>query len=158
FDARIRVGKLAAARQFDEQVGAGTLEQKSAAANYLLTVAYCFPGCTIDRIPELPNIGMRGAPSLLEPLDLFVGEPIRLEFAPSVTAALIAEGEVTGFANFSFRRFLVEAAVGDPKYFACGDAIRLVARILRGIEAAIGIQLPVFAGDPSQYTAFDRAE
>src|SRR5262249_48258310 len=44
FDARIWIGELAAARQFDEQVGAGTLEQKSAAANYLLTVAYCFPG------------------------------------------------------------------------------------------------------------------
>src|SRR5262249_4585859 len=52
FNSWIRVGELAAARQFDEQVGAGALEQKSAAANYMFALAYGFPSGTIDGVPE----------------------------------------------------------------------------------------------------------
>src|SRR5262249_29786714 len=90
FNSWIRVGELAAARQFDEQVGAGALEQKSAAANYMFALAYGFPSGTIDGVPEFPNVGMCSAPVKLKLFDFCIGEPIRFKLAPSVQPALIA--------------------------------------------------------------------
>ena len=101
---------------------------------------------------------MRSAPISLELFDFLVREAIRLKFAPGVQAALIAESEIAGFADFPFRRFLVEGAVRHPKYLAGRDAVRLITRILRGVEAAIAVELPFLTSDPSQNPAFDRAE
>ena len=45
----------------------------------------------IDLMPEPSDLLMCGAPFFLELLHLFVAEAIRLEFAPSVEAALITK-------------------------------------------------------------------
>ena len=102
-DARIGVRELAAARQLDEQEHAAALDQQLAAADDLLALAHCLPGGAVDRVPELFDIGMGGAPIELELLYFLVGEPIRLKLAPGVEPALIAERKIAGFADFPLR-------------------------------------------------------
>src|SRR5262245_24954055 len=105
--------------------------------------------------PTISSVTMRSAPIELELLYFLISEAIQLELAPRVQAALVAEREIAGFADFAFRRFLVEAAVRDAEDLARGDAVRLIPRILRRVIAPIGIELPFLAGDPGQHPRFN---
>src|SRR5262249_20756776 len=64
----------------------------------------------------------------------------------------------TGFANFPLRRFIGVHAVRDTEDFAGSDAIRLITRIVRGIEPAIAVELPVLIRDPGQAPGLDAGE
>ena len=114
-------------------------------------LAHRRPSGMIEGMPELYDLGMRRAPLDLELLDLFVGELLRLEFPPSTERAHVSEGEIARFSDAALGRFLGEAAVRHAKYLARGDAIGLVARIVRLIEAAIAFELPFFPGNPRQH-------
>ena len=48
--------------------------------------------------------------------------------------------------------------VGFPAALAGGGAIRLITRIVGGVEAAVAIELPLLIGDPRQHPTFDRAK
>src|SRR5262249_9106821 len=102
-DARIRIGKLAAARQFNTQVGARAFQQQSTATNDLLANAYRFPRRAIDGVPQLLDVGLRCAPVLLALLRLRISESIRLEFAPGIQSGVITECEIAGLADFALR-------------------------------------------------------
>jgi hypothetical protein len=94
---------------------------------------------------------MRRPPFELEVLDLFVAELVRLELSPSTERAHIAEGKIARFPDSTLGRLLSEAAVRQAKYFARGDAVGLVTRIMRLVEPAIALELPLFAGNPRQH-------
>ena len=113
---------------------------------------------TIDVVPELLDCGMRRAPFGLEGLDFRVGEFIRLEFPPRIQAALISERQIAGLADTALRRVLGVGAGRHAEDLAGGLAVRLVARIAGRVKAAVGVELPLFAGNPRQHAAFDRAE
>src|SRR5262249_14894171 len=123
-----------------------------------LAIAYGLPGGAIDGVPELLDVGMGRAPIELELLHLRIGETIGLELAPRIEAALVAEGQIARFANFPLWRFVGIRAVRDTKDFAGSDAVGLVARIVRGVEAAIAVELPTFIRDPSQAPRLDAGE
>src|SRR5262245_32057570 len=101
---------------------------------------------------------MRCAPLDLELLDLFVRKLVRLEFPPGAECARISEGEIACFPNTTLGRLLSEAAIRHTENLARGDAIRFVARIVRGVKATVAFELPLFTGGPRQHAAFDAAE
>src|SRR6188472_1882504 len=78
-DARIGIGELAAARQFDEQEHAGALEQQPPATDDLFAVAHCLPSGAVDGVPKPPDVGVSGAPLRFERLYFLIRESIRLE-------------------------------------------------------------------------------
>ena len=51
---------------------------------------------------------------------------------------MIAERQIANFPDAALRRLLRVAAVGHTENLASGDAIRLVARIVGRVEAAVG--------------------
>ena len=156
YDARLRVGELAAARQLQLQERADALEGNATAVHDAAALTHRGPGGAIKVIPEFSDRRMRRAPFVLELLDFFVGELLRLEFPPGTEPARVAESEIASFADAAFGRCFVEAAGRYAEDFARGGAVRLVARIVRRVEAAIAFELPFFAGDPRQHAAFDR--
>ena len=97
---------------------------------------------------------MRGAPLELELLD-FASVKRSARISASVQRRPIPESEIAYFSNPAFWRFRREATVRHAEDLARRNAIRFVARILCCIEAAIGIELPIFTSDPREHTAFD---
>ena len=136
---------------------AGALEGDATALHDAATLAHRRPSGAIESVPELYDLGMRRAPLDLELLDLFVGELLRLEFPPGTERAHISEGEIASFSDAALGRFLSEAAVRHTKYLARGDAVWLVARIVRLVEAAIAFELPFLAGNPRQHARLSMA-
>ena len=155
---RLRIGKLAAARQLQLQECPGAFECDRAAAHDVAALPHGNPGSAINIVPEALDGWMRSTPFFLKLLHLGVGELLRLEFSPSIEAAHISVSKIRCFADGAFRRILVKSAIRYAKDLAGGDAIRLIARITRSVEAAIAVQLPLLAGSPRQYAGFNAAE
>src|SRR5262249_51992276 len=147
-DARVWIGQLATARQFQQPKSADSFEFSPAAVNDGPAFANCSPGRAIQIVPEFFDRRMQRPPFALELLNFFVGEALGLEFSPSIFAAHIAEGEIASFTDSTLRRFLIIRAVRHPEDLACGDAVRLIARITCCVKAAVLIEFPVLAGDP----------
>src|SRR6516225_6945702 len=157
-DARVWIGQLAAARQFQQQKSADTLECYPAAINDAAAVTNGSPRRAIEVVPEFFDRRMQRTPFTLELINLFVGEALGLKFPPGIFAAHIAGGEIASFADSALRRFLGIRAVRHPEDLARSDAVRLIARITCCVEAAILINFPLLAGDPGQDSRFDGAE
>ena len=107
---------------------------------------------------NLTVAGCAARHSRLERLDFRVGEFVRLEFPPRIQAAHVAEREIAGLADTALRRVLCVGAGRHAEDLACGLAVRLVARITCRVKSAVGVELPIFASNPRQDAAFDRAE
>src|SRR5262249_7873795 len=90
-NAREGISELAPRRQLDEQEHASAFQQQPAKSDHVLALAHCLPRGTIDPVPELLDLWMGGAPLQLELLDFGVTEAVRLELAPSIEPALVAE-------------------------------------------------------------------
>src|SRR5262249_47869481 len=98
---------------------------------------------------------MRTAPFSLECLGLFIGELIGLEFTPGVEAAHVAKRQITRLADGTLGAVLRVCAwrlTEDPA--SCG-AVRLITRVAGGVEAPIGVELPLLTGNPRQRAALD---
>src|SRR6516165_1348631 len=147
-DAWVWISQLAAARQVQQQESANALEGDTAAIDNTAGLTNSHPGRMIEVMPEFFDRWMQRSPFALELLDLLVGEAIGLEFSPSIFGAHITESQIAGFADSALRRFLVIRAVRHPEDLACGDAVRLLARVACCVEAAILIEFPLLAGDP----------
>ena len=92
-----------------------------------------------------------GSPPLrAELLYLVVSEPVRLEFAPGIDAAHVAEGEITDFADSPFRTVLRVRAGRDTEDTASSFTIRFICGIVCRVEPSIAVEFPGFAGKPSQ--------
>src|SRR5262249_30602026 len=102
----------------------------------------------VDAGPELADRRMGGAPVGLKPLDFSVGKLVRLKFTPGIEPAHVAKCQIAGFTDAPLRALFREGAVCDAIYFACSNAIRLIARILGGVITSVAVQFPFFAGNP----------
>ena len=58
----------------------------------------------------------------------------------------------------AFWAVLRVGAIGNTENLARRCTIRFIAGIAGGIEAAVGVQLPLLAGSRSQHPTFDRAQ
>ena len=154
-DARLRIAELAAARQLQLQERADVFQVDAAAADDLAALAHRKHCRAIDVVPELDVFGMRSAPFGFERLNFRVGEFVRLEFAPGIQAAHVAECEIAGLANTALRGVLCVGAGRHAEDPACGLAVRLVARITRRVIPAIAVEFPNFTSNPRQDAAFD---
>ena len=152
----LRIGDLAAARQLQLQERADALEGDAAAANDPAALAHRSPGGTIDVVPERLIFGCAARHSVLNVSTSCVGEFIRLEFPPGIQAAHVSERQIAGLADAALRRVLRVGTRRHAEDLAGGLAVRLVARIACRVKAAVGVELPLFAGNPRQHAAFDR--
>ena len=105
-DARVWIGQLAAARQFQQQKSADTLECYPAAINDAAAVTNGSPRRAIEVVPEFFDRRMQRTRFALELLNFFVGEALGLKFPPGIFAAHIAEGEIASFADSALGGFL----------------------------------------------------
>ena len=122
---------------------------------YTTTFTNCRQSSAIDVVPESLDRGMCSSPLDVKGFDFIGCEPIR-ELPKRSTPAHIAECEITGFADIAL--FLCDFVGLHMENLACCNAIGLVARIVRSVEATISIKLPLFSGDPGQNPAFNTAE
>src|SRR5262249_21070515 len=149
------ISELAPRRQLDKQEHAGAFQQQPTAVDHVLALAHRLPRGTVDRVPKAFDRRMGGAPLKFELLHLGVAKAVRLEFPPSIQAALVAEGQIADFADFALRRVGGEGPVRDAEDLAGRDAVSFIARILGRIEATVGIELPLLVADPSKDPGFD---
>jgi hypothetical protein len=149
-DARLRIGKLAAARQLQLQEGAGTSERNPSAVGNAAAFAHGSPRRAINLVPEAFDSRMRSPPISLEFFNFLIGKLIRLEFAPGIETAGITKREITGLADGAFRRILIKAAVRYAEDFAGRYAIRLIARIAGSVKTAV---LSSFHSSPATHAS-----
>src|SRR5262245_30313236 len=75
-------------------------------------------------------------------LYLVVSEPVRVEFAPGIDAAHVAEGEITDFADSPFRTVLRVRTGRDSEDTASSFTIRFICGIACRVESSIAVEFP----------------
>src|SRR5512133_1595741 len=98
---------------------------------------------------------MRCSPLAFELLNFSVGEFFRFEFAPSIEAAHVAEGEVTRLTDTALGALFRVGAGRNAKYSARRRTIRFIAGVAGSIETTVRVELPLLGGNPSQHPGFN---
>src|SRR5262249_19696331 len=152
---RLRVAQLAAARQLELQECAVTLQCNGAAADDTAALMYGGPGGSINLVPKALDLRMRRTPFGLDLLALGFAKCTRRKFLDGVGAALISARKIAGFSVRSFVLIGRDRALRNVQHPAGENAVGLVLGIPRRVVATIGIELPLFAGNPGQHPAFN---
>ena len=157
-NARLRVSDFAAAGQLHEQKAAGALESDAPQRTTRPRSRTAVQAARSMSYQKRLIAGCAARHSCLKDVDFVVSEAIRLEFPPGVQAARVAECQIASFADTALRRCFRVGAGRHAEDLAGRLAVGLVPRIARCVITAIGVELPVLAGDPRQHPGFNAAE
>src|SRR5262249_7210843 len=124
------ISELAPRRQLDKQEHAGAFQQQPTAVDHVLALAHRLPRGTVDRVPKAFDRRMGGAPFEFELLHLGVAKAVRLEFPPSIQAALVTESQIAHFADFALRRVGGVGPITAAESLSRRYAVELHTRIL----------------------------